>query len=68
MDTSTTGRNWLDMTEAHFDKSRISRSARRTAEDRGLFDLADVAAVMPRKAKPKAPQVDGQADLFSETD
>ena len=60
----TTGRDWREMSAAHFDKSLISRSARRTAADRGLFDLADVAAVMPRKTRPKAPQIDGQADLF----
>jgi hypothetical protein len=65
MDT-TQGRDWLDMRPAHFDKSLMSRSAQRAAADQGLFDLADVAAVMPRKTKPKAPQLDGQFDLFGE--
>ena len=67
MDT-TTGRDWLTMNEAHFDQSRLSRSARLTARDQGLFALADVAAVMPRKTKPKPAEVDGQDSLFGGLD
>jgi hypothetical protein len=66
MSETPAGPDWRDMRPAHFDKSLISRSARRTAADRGLFDLADVAAVMPRKAAPAAAQIDGQDSLFGD--
>ena len=63
MDTTTTGRNWLEMRPAHFDRSLLSKRAQREADLPGLFSAADVTPAQAQSSKP-APELDGQADLF----
>lgn len=63
MTTTTTGRDWLSMTPAHFDTSLLPARHRKPAPE-GLFSVADVAAPRKKAAKVTA-QLDGQGDLFS---
>jgi hypothetical protein len=58
------GRNWLEMSPAHFDASLLP-ARHRKPEPEGLFDVADVAAPRAKSTRPAA-EMDGQADLFSE--
>ena len=59
-------RNWLDMNPGHFDASLLPRKHRRP-EPEGLFAVADVAPVTAKTAKVTA-ELEGQADLFGETE
>jgi hypothetical protein len=62
---TTQGRDWLELTPAHFDAGLLP-ARHRKPEAEGLFSVADVAPPAQPKASP-ASEVDGQADLFSET-
>ena len=64
MATDKTGRDWLEMTPAHFDSSLLPRKHRRP-EAEGLFSVADVAPSSARTARATGPQLDGQGDLLS---
>ena len=63
--TDGNGRNWLEFKPGHFDRDKLPRKHRKP-EPEGLFSVADVA---PEPAKPArtTAEMDGQADLFSET-
>ena len=61
---STTGRDWLEMSRAHFDASLLPRKHRRP-EAEGLFAVADVAPAGPKPARPAGPQLEGQGDMFA---
>ena len=63
MDTTTTGRDWLTMRPAHFDRSLLSKRAQREADLPGLFTAADITPAQTQASKP-SPELDGQADLF----
>ena len=64
MDT-TTGRNWLDMNPAHFDTRKLPRKHRK-ADPGALWTVPDL---LPQEAPaPTVLPMDGQADLFSETE
>jgi hypothetical protein len=63
MSTTTTGRNWLEMTPGHFDTSRLP-ARHRKPEPAGLFDVADVAASPAKPSAPATPQLDGQLGMF----
>jgi len=68
MDT-TQGRDWLTMNAAHFDAKLLPKRLWKIAEHQGLFDLADVVALAKRESRRRPEQqIDGQADLFSETE
>lgn len=63
--STMTGPDWLDLKPEHFNDRLLPRKHRNAPE--GLFSVADVAVVQP-KAAPKVSELDGQADLFSETE
>ena len=59
--------NWLEMRPGHFDERELPKTRKAPQGQNELFSVADIA---PATAKaPKAcSEMDGQADLFSETD
>lgn len=61
------GRNWLEMSPAHFDTSLLPRKHRRP-EAAGLFSVADAAPDPAKPAKPPGPQLEGQMDLLTMLD
>lgn len=67
--TSTTpaGRDWLEMTPAHFDSSLLPRKYRKP-DPAALFTVADLVPGSPETAKTPVPQLEGQGDLFGLAD
>ena len=63
MDT-TQAPEWLDLKPAHFDTALLPRKHRRPDPD-ALFTVPDLITTTPKTAK--VCEMDGQADLFSET-
>ncbi len=59
-------KNWLEMKPAHFDRDQLP-ARHRKPEPEGLFSVADIAPVKAPKPS-RAAELDGQADLFSETE
>ena len=59
-------RNWLEMNPGHFDASLLPPRHRKP-EAEGLFAVADVAPAKAKAAKVPA-ELEGQADLFGETE
>jgi len=64
--TPATGRDWLSMKPGHFDRSLLPRN-HRGPEAKGLFSVADVVPA-PGSARPPGAELDGQMDLFGETE
>ena len=60
------GRDWLSLKPAHFDTTLLP-ARHRKPEPEGLFSVADIAPATTKTPK-QAPELDGQADLFSETE
>ena len=65
MDT-TQGPDWLSLKPAHFNTGLLPRKHRKPDPD-ALFTVADLVTAAPKTAA-KTSVMDGQADLFSETD
>jgi hypothetical protein len=68
MDTTTAGRDWLEMRLAHFDVTKLPPKHRKADPD-ALWTVADLADPHWANRKPAAktaPEFDGQFDLFSE--
>ena len=61
------GRNWLEFKPGHFDRDKLPRKHRKPEAD-GLFSVADVAPATTPKPVKAPPEMDGQADLFGETE
>jgi hypothetical protein len=57
--------NWLEMRPAHFDTAKLPRKHRKP-DPGALFSVVEVLPETP--AATVAPQLDGQADLFSGLD
>jgi hypothetical protein len=65
----TQGPEWLELTPAHFDVTELPPKHRK-ADPGALWTVADLADPHWASRKPtakSAPEMDGQADLFSET-
>ena len=57
--------NWLEMRPAHFDTAKLPRKHRKP-DPGALFSVVEVLPETPTAAA--VPQLDGQPDLFSESD
>ena len=57
--------DWTDYRREHFDAKLLLAKHRKTAAE-GLFSVVDVLPAKVTAGKSE-PQIDGQADLFSET-
>ena len=56
--------NWLEMRPAHFDVTKLPPKHRKADPD-ALWTVPDLMTTAPKT--PKVHEMDGQADLFSET-
>ena len=65
MDTTTTGRDWLEMKPGHFDTRKLPKGHRKP-DPGALWTVADL--YQPEAATVTASEMDGRADLFSETE
>ena len=59
-------RNWIDMNPGHFDAKLLPKTRKAPAGQTGLFLVADVAPVKAKTAARTEPEMEGQADLFTE--
>ena len=59
--------DWLQMTPGHFDTSLLPKKHRKQ-DPTALFTVADLVTTTPKTAGRTAPELEGQADLFTETD
>lgn len=62
MTTTTTGRDWLEMTPAHFDTALLPRKHRKP-DPGAMFTVADLLPSQPKTQAPST-QLEGQGDLF----